>query len=908
LLLSSSKTSDFSKVDHDIQFLIQCLREVLEENGESDLADALPWQDANASATTGGMFDAIKLTQAYSIAFQLLNIVEENAVVQYRRQLEKQDAVNRFSGLWSQNLQALKQHGLSGEAVAGELAKIHVEPVLTAHPTEAKRYTVLEQHRHLYLLMVQLENQMWTPQENQAIRDSIKTALDRLWRTGEIYLDKPDVASEVRNVLYYLRHIFPQILENLDSRLYQAWIEAGFDTDLLRPVDQWPQITFGTWVGGDRDGHPLVTADTTRQTLSELRSNALSLIRDNLIQLAQKLSLSKYTHSVPEMLSSHIEETAKTLGETGQQAIERNPEEPWRQSLNLMLAKLPDEEKPHPTYTSPSELESDLHMLHRSLTEIGSTRLAESDVLPVIRSVQTFGFHLAVLDIRQNSRFHDLAVEQLLQAGGLTDTSFASWDEAQRRQFLEQELSSPRPFTLPGTKLGPEATAVLDCYRAASSYIHQYGSAGLGALIVSMTRDVSDLLVVYLLAREAGLVKNTDEGMVCQLPVVPLFETIDDLKRSPGILDQFLVYPMTMRSLRFQQRQQQKDTPVQQVMIGYSDSNKDGGVLASMWYLHEAQRALAEIGHKHNTRVRFFHGRGGSISRGGGPTHRFIRGLPHSALRGDLRLTEQGEVIARKYANPQTAIHNLEILLSDTLRASTIYRHRQAETHHLEPVISQIAETSRIKYQQLLNEEGFITFYRQATPIDVIESSRIGSRPARRTGKHTLADLRAIPWVFSWSQARFLLSGWYGLGTALQELQENSPDRFEELRKSVFDWPIFHNVISSTASNVMLANTTLMQEYANLVDDHTVRESLMQKILEELEKTRQILETFYEGPLFEKRPNVAQVILMRQEPLSRLHREQIRLLKSWRETASSETLVELLLTVNAIANGLGTTG
>lgn len=905
MLLSSSKTSDFTKVDNDIQFLIQCLREVLEENGESDLADMLPWQEANASSTSGGDIDAIKLTQAYSIAFQLLNIVEENAVVQFRRQLEKQDAVNRFSGLWSQNLHALRQYGLSGEAVADELAKIHVEPVLTAHPTEAKRYTVLEQHRDLYLLLVQLENQMWTPQENQAIRDAIKTALDRLWRTGEIYLDKPDVASEVRNVLYYLRHIYPQILEKLDLRLYQAWIEAGFDPSLLNSVNQWPQISFGTWVGGDRDGHPLVTADTTRRTLSELRNNALSLIHESLLQLAQKLSLSKYTQSVPEALSHYIEATRNALSESGQQAIERNLEEPWRQSLNLMLAKLPDAEKPHLTYENAGELEDDLRMLYQSLMDIGSARLAKNDVLPVIRIVQTFGFHLAALDIRQNSRFHDLAVEQLLRAGGLTDTGFASWDETQRREFLEKELSSPRPFTLPNTKLGAEATAVLDCYRVVSSYIQQYGSAGLGALIVSMTRDVSDLLAVYLLAREAGLVVNTDEGMICRLPVVPLFETIDDLDRSLGILDQFLTHPMTMRSLSFQQR---NDTPMQQVMIGYSDSNKDGGVLASMWHLYQAQRALAEIGAKHRTRIRFFHGRGGSISRGGGPTHRFIRGLPHAALRGDLRLTEQGEVIARKYANRQTAIHNLEILLSDTLRASTIYGYRQTETHHLESVISKLAEASRIKYQELLNEEGFLTFYRQATPIDVIESSRIGSRPARRTGKHTLADLRAIPWVFSWSQARFLLSGWYGLGTALLELQEKSPNQFEELRKRVFDWPIFHNVISSTASNVMLANTTLMQAYANLVDDDRLRTRLMNKILEELEKTRQILEIFYEGSLFEKRPNVAQVILMRQEPLYRLHQEQIMLLQSWRETASSETLIQLLLTVNAIANGLGTTG
>ncbi|MCS6871241.1 MAG: phosphoenolpyruvate carboxylase [Anaerolineae bacterium] len=905
MLFFSSKTNDFEKVDRDIRFLMQCFREVLEENGEQDLAEALPWQ-AEPSSAPARIPSALKLTQAYSIAFQLLNIVEENATVQYRRQLESRDEISRLSGLWSQNLHALYQRGLSGEQVAATLAQVRVEPVLTAHPTEAKRYTVLEQHRALYLLMVQLENQMWTPYERRMLRESIKAALERLWRTGEIYLEKPDVTAELQNVLYYLRHVFPEVLDVLDQRLYQAWVEAGFAPELLKFAEHRPRLSFGTWVGGDRDGHPLVTAEVTRQALEKLRATALDLQRSYLTELAKKLSLSRFLQPVPAALSERIAQVSEQLGEAGARALQRNPEEPWRQFVNLMLARLPDQAPPEQAYATPEALADDLRFLYQTLLDIGARRLAYSDVLPVLRIVQTFGFHLAVLDIRQNSRFHDLAISQLLAASGAVDTDFPNWAESKRREFLEAELRMARPFTMPNAKLGAEAEATLSCYRVLADHIARYGDQGIGALIVSMTRDVSDLLAVYLLCREAGLLLSTPEGLVCQLPVVPLFETIDDLERSPSILMAFLTQPITQRSLAYQQKRRGTATPVQQVMIGYSDSNKDGGITASLWHLHMAQRALARVGEACGVRVRFFHGRGGSISRGGGPTHRFLRALPPEALQGDLRLTEQGEVIARKYANRLTAAHNLELLLSGTLR--TTLEERSQMPHLLEPVLSRLAERSRAHYQDLLHEDDFITFYRQATPIDVIESSRIGSRPARRTGQQTLADLRAIPWVFSWSQARFFLSGWYGLGTALSELQAESPQDFTAVCNHAFDWAVLHNILSSAATNVMLAEPTIMSRYAELVSDSALRERLMALIMAELERTRQVLEIIYGGTLDERRPNVAQEIALRQTLLERLHDEQISLLRAWRASRSEDLLAQLLWTVNAIANGLGTTG
>ena len=911
MLLSSSKTTDFDKVNQDIRRLIQDFREVLEGLGEQSVASALPWQEAGAMSTRP---DTIKMVQALSIAFQLLNSVEENAVVQYRRQLEAQDEVSHLSGLWNQTLHYLKGKGLTEEQVLTELTRVRVEPVLTAHPTEAKRFSVLEQHRSLYLLLVELENQMWTPHEQRDIRDQIKVGLERLWRTGEIYLDKPDVASEVRNVIYYLSSVFPNVIEPLDRRLHSAWIEAGYDHNQSPQVKHLPRLSFATWVGGDRDGHPLVTAEVTRSTLQNLREHGLQLLRDQLIHLARQLSLSELLQTPPASLTDRLNALVDLLGADARPALDRNPGEPWRQYVNLLAARLPANAEQEPTgyiYRTAAELEQDLHALYDSLVGLGAARMANADVLPAIRLTQIFGFHLAALDIRQNSRFHDLALAQLLTAAGLDGADFPEWDEERRLAFLEAELNTCRPFTLPGMQLGPEAEAVVSCYRVLADHIDRFGSAGLGSLIISMTRSVSDMLVVYLLAREGGLVVNTPDGLVCKLPLVPLFETIDDLERSPAILEDFLAHPITQRSLA---HHHPDGDPVQQVMIGYSDSNKDGGIFSSLWQLYVAQRALTDVGAAHNTHIRFFHGRGGSISRGAGPSHRFIRAIPVDALRGDLRLTEQGEIIARKYANRLTAMHNLELLLSEVARSSAQQRYiGEPEQPELDALMPQLAEASFRAYRQLLETPGFVEFYRQATPIDVIESSRIGSRPTRRSGQHTLADLRAIPWVFSWSQSRFLLSGWYGVGTALDELRQHNPDQFAALSDRVFDWPQFHYLISSVASNIMLADPHLMQRYAELVHDDELRATIMEHILEELSRTQSVIEAIYGGPLAERRPNVQQMIDLRREPLEYLHDRQVALLREWRQIPAGDSraeplLTQLLLLTNAIANGLGTTG
>lgn len=905
---------EMEKAEGDYEFLRECFCEVLHEVGESEVAQMLS-PAAGAVAAVHSQAAA----QAQSIAFQLLNLAEENAAAQHQRAIEATEGLAGITGGWGRALQQLKQRGMSGAEIAAVLPSIRVEAVLTAHPTEAKRATALGCHRELYLLLVRSENQMWTPLERRLIREEIKGVLERLWRAGEILIQKPDVTAELRNVVHYLRDVFPLALPALDARLRAAWEESGFDPAELDAPERLPRLAFGSWVGGDRDGHPLVTAEITALTLRELRSQALALLHQRLTNVAARLSLSELLQEPPAELLEYVGRLSRQLGERGEHAIRRNPQEPWRQLANLIVAQLPPSVAAAgpaaPTsYNSPADLLSDLGFLRESLHQAGATRLARMELEPVMRIVETFGFHLAALDVRENSRVHDIAISQLLQAAALPDTQFDKWDEAQRRAFLDRELLTARPFAQSDTTLPREAEGVRSCYRVLAAHLETNGPGGVGSLIVSMTRDVSDLLAVYLLAREAGLAIGTPDGLVCQVPVVPLFETLGDLERSAAILDEFLTHPFTRRSLEHHRVVQGGATPVQQVMIGYSDSNKDGGIFASHWRLYRAQEELAQVGQKHGVTIRFFHGRGGTISRGAGPTNRFLSALPPSARSGDLRMTEQGETIAQKYANHITAVHNLELLLAGVTGTSIGSIPRDDVPDGLQPVMDRLTETSSGAYETLLQTDGFLTFFRQATPIDVIESSRIGSRPSRRTGRQSLGDLRAIPWVFSWSQARFYLPSWYAVGSALEELMMRDAPAFEVLCRHASTWPPLRYLLMNVSTSVLQADLPLMRAYAQLVDDDGVREHVYGVIEAEFDRTRRMVEKVFGAELLARRPRLSRVLKLRQPGLEILHRRQIELLRRWRgdertdDVASDPTFIELLVTVNAIASGLRTTG
>ncbi|MGJ8634686.1 MAG: phosphoenolpyruvate carboxylase [Luteolibacter sp.] len=901
----------FGLIDERLTYLLDCLKDALQSAGETELLGFMPWSGNDPK--TGEILPE-NLPKLYSIGFQLLNMVEERVSAEIRREREKALGAESIRGLWPQALRDILEIGLTPEQILETLSEVHVEPVLTAHPTEAKRESVRSRQRALYEEMVRNEYPKYTDRERRQIRQRVVTTLETLWLTAEIHLVRPDIHSELRNAIHYLRDLFPTAINRLDLHFTEAWREVGLPLELLRSAGNIPQLTFGSWIGGDRDGHPLVTPPITETSLSELRTAAFQLLEREMRNLADQLTVSRHLTEVPEDLQERIDELCFTMGseEEVKQILDRQSEEPWRQLASLMALLLKRQIGGENGYSRPEQLIADLDLISRTLSDSGCHLLEEQAIRPLRHKIEMFGFHLATLDVRQNSEFHDQAIAEILVATGVEDGgNFPSWPEEKRVEFLNAELLSQRPFLHDGSRIGQYSDNVLDTYRVLVSHWKTWGSSGLGSLIISMTRQLSDLLSVYLLAREAGLMEHTPDGMVCPMPVVPLFETMDDLANSPGILGAFIDHPLTQRSLK------SRGKPQQQVMLGYSDSNKDCGILAAQVALQRAQSALTEIGQEKSVKLCFFHGRGGTISRGAGPTHWFMAALPHGAMSGAFRMTEQGETIAQKYANPANATYNLELLLAGAAVNTARHRHLPAVPDPSERFLDMLSSSSQKAYQALLREDGFIDFYRAATPIDALENARIGSRPARRTGKksHSISDLRAIPWVFSWTQARYYLPGWFGVGTALAELKNGSAEDFEELKSAAKESIFLSYVLTNVETNLASANLELMQAYSGLVTDEGIRAKFTKLVTNEFELTGRLLTELFDGSMADRRPRMAKTLEIREAPLKILHNQQIELLKKWRghmagenQTAADALLPKLLLSINAIASGLRTTG
>ncbi|WP_372920523.1 phosphoenolpyruvate carboxylase [Salegentibacter sp.] len=890
----STNTLSFEKIWKDMEFLTNCFRQVLKELGEHELVDLLS-QDGSKNHIPEDIKLNEKQIQVLSMYMQLMNLVEENAAVQYRRKLIDNKGLQAIRGSWSETFNRWKSQGLSQDQMQEILQKISVTPVLTAHPTEAKRISILELHREIYLKLIKLENKAYSSSERKVIGEDIMALLERWWRTGEIYLEKPTVEKERNNVVHYLSKVFPMALKKTDIQLRQSWLEMGFDPKKL----SYPRLQFGSWVGGDRDGHPHVTASITESTLKEQRKAALELINTHLNELVAHLSFSKKRNPIPEILKDEIDKKLELLGEPGKIAAERNPYEPWRQFLSLMLVQLTNtmEEQnslDEQVYNSPEDLLEDLKVLKSSLLEIGAKRIVEDLIFPTERLLQSFGFHLARLDIRQNSEFHDKAMEQILKATYPDLPEYRSWNEEKRIDFLSEELKTNRPFAIGGKSFGPEADKVLDCYRVVKKHSEKYGPQGIGSFIVSMTRGLSDLLLVYVLMREAGLSCNTFQ-------VVPLFETIDDLLASDEVMDSYLKHPAYKKS----------EDGVQEVMLGYSDSNKDGGIIASRWHIYQAEEALTITAEENNVRFKFFHGIGGTISRGGGKYHRFLESMPPGSLSGEMKLTVQGETISQQFANRLTASYNLEMLLSGTALQTGYNSFPQRAITYPVAALRKLAQYSQEKYQDLIKHPSFLEFYGEATPIDVLELSKIGSRPARRTGTRTLGDLRAIPWVFSWNQSRFNITGWFGIGYALQKLKNEDKDSYMQLRDFADKWPLLRYILIQVETNLMNASPEVMSLYAELVKNENVRQELTEIIKTEHTESLEQIGAMFDTNREERRQSLLDNLNRREDALLTLHYLQIKNLELWRasDDRNESSLVTLLLEITtALASGLKNTG
>lgn len=900
----SLQQEGLEKIKIDFQYLVTLFKEMLTSIGEDKLAKRLPFEDFTEVETNDVSNE--KMTQAIGICFELLNMVEENSATQYRRKAETQFGIESTRGSWGETLHQWKEAGIDEQVIAKKLQGINIMPVLTAHPTEAKRLTVLDIHRELYLLLVKKENPNWSDAERSHLNQEIISLMERWWRTGEIYLEKPRLEDERNNLMHYFSEAFPEAVRLTDQRLLEAWTTLGFSTELLEWPEQFPLIQFGSWVGGDRDGHPFVTPAFTNSTLRLHRKAALKMIKQQLEHLASQLSFSSYRNAFPSSFLEEIQTKATLFGIDGKDALNRNPSEPLRQFVNLLLLQLQNTIKDkhelgkNGYFPTAKHLSIELKKIRELLINLGATRIAKQSLFSIERMVQCFGFHLAKIDIRQNSEYHEKVISQILAASGFENSDYASWSEVERLAFLNEELKSPRPFLVAGTSCGKEADNVLGYLREVKNYVDLYGTDGIGSVIVSMTRSLSDLLLVFVLLREVGL-------QDASLPVVPLLETIDDLIAGPEILAAYLSHPVIKK------QQETSDDFVQEIMLGYSDSNKDGGIFTSRWNIYKAEENLTKVGDEFGVKLCFFHGRGGTISRGGGKIHRFLDSMPPGSMSGHIKMTVQGETIANQFANRLTATYNLEMFAAGTARQAMI-KANDTKDEHIYEMMDHLVQLTRTTYRQLLDHPHFIDFYANATPIDVLEQSKIGSRPARRTGQRSLDDLRSIPWVFSWNQSRFNLTGWFGMGTALAAFKKQFPNDIPILNRLAKEWSFFKYRMIQIETNLLNADTTIMKRFADLVENPTAKTELMALILQDYQTGLELIEEIMGESVENRRVSKLENSKLRKNALDLLHDIQLEYLTHWRKIRTTDKeesdryLLHLLLLVNALSGGLKGTG
>lgn len=904
----------------DLEFLLNCFKEVLVENNEHELANCIPWLDQSNCSEENNF--SHKHFHMYSVCFQLLNLAETNGAVQNRRKAEEQNSLSSINGLWANSLKLLHDSGKSEVELMDALSGIEVQPVLTAHPTEAKRPVILKKYRTLYLLLVKRENSMYNSYELYENRKEIKRTISAIWHIDEFYVEKPTVETELENVIHYFVNVFAEIVPHLNRRLVQSWENEGFDPRALVKANKFPMLNFGTWIGGDRDGHPLVTADVTQNTLERLRLNAFLILKKELVHLAEDLSFYFDRSQLPQSALKRLNLLSKEVKDAENPVVAASKNEAFKTFVLLLIQKLPinigkdqsfELEEHKASYNNYKQLLDDLEMLKEGLLEKQYADLAHYSVNRTIHFVKTFGFHLAELDIRQNSAYYSKAIEQLRSKAEPLHPQKQEWTYDSKKEFILQELQSARPFIQDHSDLPTESKNTIACLSVLKNHISKYSKDGLGSLIVSMTRNTTDLLSVYILAREAGLV-HFEDTMVMQLHVVPLFETIQDLMDSPSILEEYFKNPVVQNSLEYQRKQKNLAVKTQEVMIGYSDSNKDGGILASAWYLYKAQKELSKTAKKYNIEIKFFHGKGGSISRGAGPVHWFLRSLPKNTLSGKFKITEQGESIEKKYANKINAAYNLELMLAGNALNSLRSISSEEEEKSVADIMEFMGMESHVCYEKLLQNDHFLEFYQSATPIDVIEQSKIGSRPARRTGKRTFADLRAIPWVFSWGQARYHITSWYGVGSTIEKMQNDYPEKYDSLNQLIRSNPFVRYVFTNIDTSLASTDEEIMKLYAGLVEQKEAKENILQLLLEELSKTRRFMSELLGRPIQERRKSHFYSTQLRAEALDILHKNQVAYLKKWRETKNTdskedpEILNQLLISVNAIANAMGNTG
>ena len=844
----------------------------------------------------------VQILRAFSYFSHLANLAEDQHHIRRTRAHDIAGSPPR-AGTMANAIAHAIDAGLTAADLQAFFGEALVSPVLTAHPTEVRRKSTMRWEMTISDLLARREHGLWTPEELESFDEELRRAVLTLWQTNLLRQTKLTVADEVANGLSYYDYTFlrvlPRFYASLEDRL------ARHDPD-HQPVPIASFLRPGSWIGGDRDGNPYVTAAVLEQTVRMQSTRALRFYLDELHELGGELSLTTRIVSASEPLiqlaTKSPDRSAHRIGE------------PYRLAISGLYARLsatirdidaasaprnPVGEAP--AYASAQEFCADLDILRDSLMENGSADLARGRLRHLRRAVDCFGFHLASLDIRQNSDVHERTVAELLEAVQ-PGTDYPSLTEDARIALLTQELVSARPLVRPFWTYSDETQGELDVFRAAARAQAVYGARAITASIVSNTKSASDLLELAILLKEVGIV--TPEGR-STMHMVPLFETIADLRHGPAIIDRLLGVPEYRRLV-------DSNGGVQEVMLGYSDSNKDGGFVTSGWELYKAEIGLIEVLRRHGVKLRLFHGRGGSVGRGGGPSYDAILAQPKGAVRGQIRVTEQGEVISSKYSNPDVGRRNLEILAAATLEATLLHGQDRPPRTEYHQVMEALSAAAFKAYRSLVYEtEGFEEYFWSATVINEIATLNIGSRPASRKKTRRIEDLRAIPWVFSWAQCRLMLPGWYGFGTAVKTWLAAHPESgLAQLQEMHREWPFFRTQLSNMDMVLAKSSIAIASRYTELVPDLKVRSEIFARIRDERERSIvALLAVTGAKKLLETNPLLDRSIRNRFPYLDPLNHLQVNLLRLYRAHQNApKILTGIQLTINGISAGLRNSG
>jgi phosphoenolpyruvate carboxylase len=850
--------------------------------------------------------------QAQGILFQLVSIAEQAYAMRRRRRIEREKGHDKLLGTFDYVLSSAAAAGVTPEEIHAQLQTLRIRPVITAHPTEAKRVSILEKYRRIYLLLRELESTRWTDREREALVKSIYDQVELLWLTGELHLEKPTVEHEVA----WGQHFFSESIFDLAPELISACERALRRHYPREKFDVTPFFQFGSWIGGDRDGNPFVTNNVTRRTMRENALASLNHYRNRIVDLVRTLSISQRAAVIPDAFRTELARRLAEIPEAEAAAISaRNQNEPYRQFVTTILRKLDqtilatnDGATTGPRYKSADALIGDLLVLEAALVEAKSEALATDLVRPLRRAVEIFRFSTVRLDLRQNTTRTTQALHEIwrLRGGGETppDVETAEW-----RDWLLAELSLPRRTPIPHDALSTDTRDTIEMFEIVADLRSRLDREAFGSFILSMTHSANDVLGVYLLAKEAGVFADAAGVDYLTLPIVPLFETISDLQDAPAIMRDLLQIPVVRRSTQAQ-------GDLQEVMIGYSDSNKDGGFFASNWELFKAQARLTDVGREHDVAIAFFHGRGGSVSRGGAPTGHAIAAQPAGSIRGRFRVTEQGEVVSFKYANRGTAAYQMELLASSVFAHALKSEREAALAPHaeFEAALEEISGASFDAYTKFVGDPDLVTYFQSASPLEEISLLNIGSRPARRFGAKSLADLRAIPWVFAWAQNRHSITGWYGVGSGLTAFVETRGARGVEMLRLLFEQSrVFRLIIDEVEKTLALVDLSIARQYAGLVADIAVREKIFAAIEKEYALTRDIILRVTGDAQIADRFKEYQARLSHRLPtINEVNLEQVELLRRFRsaesEAEKEDVKVPLLISISCIAAGLGATG